>query len=325
VIVKQKQLSGKIFRIPTYIDIYSGKDRSRHQVWLENAVDTFKFNIASKPDLINLDGDKVLLCEKEENKSLDDYIHQYNYAGTYVDRLEAIKFLSEKIEEAKAVAIMKKALKDPYSGIREIALGSIDIKTEKNKKEFETALLEMSKVEKTRTVKAELIELLGEYKNTNLKGFFEVNVSDSSYSVSGASLKALSKIDSILALNYAEKLSKEPSKGKLDASINSFLIAAGKEEIFEKLEEKFKSLELSDEKFLMMQQIGEMAGKMKNSERIKKAISLIISFRNEIPAQIKTQTDPYINGLILGGLSKKLKDAGKIELNSYLESEMKKD
>ena len=74
----------------------------------------------------------------------------------------------------------------------------------------------------------------------------------------------------------------------------------------------------------MMQQIGDMAGKMKSIERIKKAISLIILFRDEIPAQIKSQTDPYINGFILGALSKKLKDAGKIELNNYLESEMKK-
>lgn len=324
VVVEQMQAGEKIFRIPTYIDLYIGEEKSRHQVWVENAVDTFRFNATSKPDLINFDGDKILLCEKEENKTLDAYVHQYNYAGNYVDRLEAIKFLSEKIEEAKAISIMKQALKDPYSGIREIALGSIDIKTEKNKKEFEMAFLEMSKVEKTRTVKAELIDILGEYKNTNLKGFFEENIYDSSYSVSGASLKALSKLDSILALNYAEKLSKEPSKGKLDASINSLLIAAGKEEIFEKLEEKFKSLELSDEKFMLMKQISDMAGKMKSDERIKRAISLIILFRNEIPAQIKSQTDPYINGLILAGLSKKLKDAGKIELNNYLESEMKK-
>lgn len=232
--------------------------------------------------------------------------------------------MSEKIEVAKAVAIMKKALKDPYSGIREIALGAIDIKTEKNKKGFETALLEMSKVEKNRMVKAELIAYLGEYKNAELKSFFEQNIIDSSYSVSGASLTALSKIDSTLAVTYAEKLFKQPAKGKLDAAINSLLIGAGREEIFEKLEEKFNTLELSDEKFMLMKQISDMAGKMKSDVRIKKAISLIILFRNEIPAQIKSQTDPYINGLILGGLSKKLKDAGKIELNSYLESEMKK-
>ncbi len=323
VIVKQKQLSGKIFRIPTYIDIYSGKDKSRHQVWLENAVDTFRFNVTTMPDLINFDGEKILLCEKEENKTLNAYVHQYNFAGTYVDRLEAIKFLSEKIEEAKAVSIMKKALKDPYSGIREIALGSIDIKTEKNQKEFETAFLEMSKVEKIRTVKAELIEYLGEYRNAGLKSFFEQNILDSSYSVSGASLTALSKIDSTLALKYAENLFKQPAKGKLDAAINNLLIGAGIEEIFEKLEEKFNTLELSDEKFMLMKQISDMAGKMKSDVRIKRAISLIISFRNEIPTQIKTQTDPYINGIILAGISKKLKEAGKDELIKYLESALK--
>ncbi len=323
VVVQQKQAGEKIFRIPTYIDLYVGQEKIRQQVWVENAIDTFRFNVTSKPDLINFDGDKILLCEKEENKTLDAYVHQYNFAGTYVDRLEAIKFLSEKIEEAKAVSIMKKALKDPYSGIREIALGSIDIKTEKNQKEFQTAFLEMSKVEKIRTVKAELIEYLGEYRNAGLKSFFEHNILDSSYSVSGASLTALSKIDSTLALKYAENLFKQPAKGKLDAAINNLLIGAGREEIFEKLEEKFNTLELSDEKFMLMKQISDMAGKMKSDVRIKKAISLIITFRNEIPAQIKSQTDPYINGIILGGISKKLKEAGKDELIKYLESALK--
>jgi aminopeptidase N len=326
VIVKQTQLDGKIFRIPTYIDIYLGKNKSRHQVWIENTIDTFKFTVSTKPDLINFDGDKVLLCQKEENKSLDAYTYQYNYAGSYVDRLESINFCSKNMKDPKTVDLLKKALKDPYVEIREIALGTIhDIKDDKTKKLFESSLMEMIKYEKARTVKAELIDILGGFKNFSLKGFFEDNINDSSYSVSGASLTALSKIDSSLALNYAEKLSKLPAKGKLDGSINGLLIAAGKEEIFEKLEEKFKSLELSDEKFMMMQQIGEMAGKMKNDDRIKKAISLIILFRDEIPAQIKQQTDPYINGFILGGLSKKLKDGGKIELNSYLESEMKKN
>jgi aminopeptidase N len=325
VIVKQTQLGGKIFRIPTYIDVYSGKVRYRHQVWLENAVDTFKITVASKPDLINFDGDKVLLCEKEENKTLEAFIHQYNYAASYVDRLESINFCGKNTANPKAIELLKTALKDPYPELREMALGNIrNIKDTQITKSFETSLVEMTKHEKIRTVKAELIALLGEYKNTSLTVFFEDNISDSSYSVSGAALKALSKIDSTSALSYAEKLSKQPSKGKLDASINSILIAAGKEEIFEKLEEKFKTLEFSDEKFLMMQQIGDMAGKMKSIERIKKAISLIILFRDEIPAQIKSQTDPYINGFILGALSKKLKDAGKIELNNYLESEMKK-
>jgi aminopeptidase N len=104
VIVKQKQMDGKIFRIPTFIDTYLGKDKLRHQVWLENAVDTFKFNVTSKPDLINFDGDKVLLCEKEENKSLDAYIHQYNYAKTYVDRLESINFCNKNLDQLKLSA-----------------------------------------------------------------------------------------------------------------------------------------------------------------------------------------------------------------------------
>ncbi len=34
----------------------------------------------SKPTLINVDGDKVLLCTKKDNKTLAQYLHQFKYA-----------------------------------------------------------------------------------------------------------------------------------------------------------------------------------------------------------------------------------------------------
>jgi aminopeptidase N len=52
----------------------------------------YVFHTVSKPDLINVDGDKILLCEKTEHKTLDNYIFQYKNAGLYLDRREAIDF-----------------------------------------------------------------------------------------------------------------------------------------------------------------------------------------------------------------------------------------
>ena len=93
VIVNQTQESGKIFRLPIAIDVYNGPTKERHKVWIEDKTDTFTFACKSHPDLVNVDGDKILLCEKQDNKTLDNYIHQYKYAGNYVDRREAVEFV----------------------------------------------------------------------------------------------------------------------------------------------------------------------------------------------------------------------------------------
>lgn len=323
VIVKQTQATGKIFTIPTFIDIYFGKERKRYPVWVRNASDTFLFPVSAKPDLINFDGEKILLAEKKENKNIDNYIHQYYFAGNYLDRREAVEFCGRKTDDPKAISLLKDALKDPYHGIRGLALTKINMKNNRIKTEFEPLIAEGVKKEKNRPVKASMIEALGKTENKVYASLFLSHVEDSSYSVSGAALEALAVIDSLKALEWAQKLSAAPAKGKLDASINSILVASGKEEVFDKLVVKFSDLELSNEKFMLMQQLGEMLGKMKSNERIKQGISLIAKFRDEIPAGIKEQTDPYINGMIFGQLLVKLKMAGNKEMVKFLEDAVK--
>ena len=90
VIVQQKQTQ-QVFKMPVNIDIYNGATKTRHQVWIQNPVDTFTFNYTTRPDLINFDGDKILLCQKTDHKTADNYKAQWKYAPLYVDRHEAIQ------------------------------------------------------------------------------------------------------------------------------------------------------------------------------------------------------------------------------------------
>ena len=125
VIIKQTQ-SGKIFRLPVAIDVYQGAAKKRYKVVMENQADTFTFNTVSKPDLINVDGDKMLLCEKSDHKTLDNYIFQYANAGLYLDRREAIEFASGKqVTDPAARNFMKTALNDKYYGLRLVTLAEI--------------------------------------------------------------------------------------------------------------------------------------------------------------------------------------------------------
>ena len=105
VVIKQTQSNG-LFQLPVTIDIYNGANKKRHLVWAKNAADTFYFSSAKKPDLINVDADKVLLAEKKETKTIEEYIHQFKYGGHYLDRREAIDMASKKISESAAYAIV---------------------------------------------------------------------------------------------------------------------------------------------------------------------------------------------------------------------------
>ena len=105
-------------------------NKTRYNVWDQDKTDTFYFNADKKPDLVNFDGDKILLCTKKENKTLDEYIYQYKYAGTYLDRREAIDFAAKHQDDEKAVKFLKMALKDKFDGLRNFAMSKLDLKKE---------------------------------------------------------------------------------------------------------------------------------------------------------------------------------------------------
>src|SRR5690606_15945034 len=196
VVVKQLQKGNKVFRLPVKIDIYNGTTKTTHQVWVENRIDSFTFNYTKRPDLVNVDGDKILLAEKQDNKTLENFIHQYKYAGNYVDRREAIEFAAEHQDEAAARDLMKLALNDPYYELRMQAINSLDMKNDEVMKMVESQLATLAKNDKYSVVRASAIRRLGDYMKTEYAELFRSATKDSSYSVAGAALGALAKIDS---------------------------------------------------------------------------------------------------------------------------------
>jgi aminopeptidase N len=316
-VVKQTQ-SGQIFRLPVAVDIYHGAKKVRNQIWVNKPVDTFYFAALTKPDLVNFDGDKTLLMEKTDNsKNLDEYIHQYTHAGKYLDRREAIDFSGKRMDDPKAVALIKKALKDPHFGLRNLALSKVDIKKEALKKEMEPVIEDLARNDKHPRVKGAAIGVLGNYKNPAYKSIYEKSISDSSYTVSGFALEALSKIDSVGALQKAMELSKKDAKGKLDESINKILVASGKEEVYDRMAAKFSKMGLSNEAFELLPQMTEMLGKITDEAKVKNGVDMIVAFRDKVPEQYQSQTSPFINSM-LTGLAAKKQGAGLTAQEEYI-------
>lgn len=284
VVVKQTQTGGKVFRLPVAIDIYNGNKKTRHNVWVENAVDTFSFSYSTKPDLVNFDGDKILLAEKKENKTLDNYIFQYKQAGKYLDRREAIDFIARNQQDPKAAAAMIEALKDPYDGLQIYAIGKLDMKKEAVANQAEPLLANLAKNKKA-LVRNAAIGALDKTGKETYKELYLQYTKDSSYTVAGTALEALSKTDSVKALGLAKELSSQPAKGKLVESITKVMIKSGDESGFPMIAKAFKDMPLSQAKFNLVLPLTQMLGKMNDTQKVKEGIDLIVDFRNDIPEQ----------------------------------------
>lgn len=320
IIVNQTQ-SDKTFKLPVAVDVYNGPNKTRYDVWVKNKVDTFYFDSPKKPDLINFDGDKMLLCTKKENKTLDEYIHQYKYAGRYLDRREAIDFASKNQDDPKAIELLKTALKDKFEGLRSFTIGKIDLKKDKVKEAAEPVLADIAKKDPERPVKAAAINKLGQMKNPAYTGLFIEAINDSSYNVSGNALEALSNVDGERALTEAKRLAAQPSKGKLSAAINSVLVKSGDESVAVIVLEKFEKTPFGQSKFNMLQGLIDLLSKTKDTEIVKSGVDAIVKFRDAIPEAYKSQTDAFINGA-LKTLGTKKTEAGLTEQAGYIKSKL---
>ncbi len=284
VIVKQTQ-KDKLFKLPVAIDIYTGSNKVRQQVWVENAVDSFMFTSASKPDLINFDGDKVLLGTKKENKNIDNYIHQYKYAGLYLDRREAIDFISKKQDDPKAVDFMQQALNDKYSGLRNFAISKLDLKKAPIANAVESKLKDIAMKDPSRIVRSNAVEILGNMKKPEYKSLFQSLLNDSSYTLSAAALIALDKIDGAAALTEAKRLSKLTMKGDLIEAVATTLIKSGDESSFDEIVSAYAKMGPTQSKFNLTPVLANFIGTIKSTEKVKRAVDEIAKFRDAIPEQ----------------------------------------
>ncbi len=319
VYIKQTQPGDKLFKLPMAIDVYNGSSKKRYNVWAENKADTFSFAVSSKPDLINVDAERAILMERKDDKTLAEYICQYNYAGKYLDRRDALEAAAKNITEPAAYNLLEKALSDPYYRIRLRAMTN-----------FGTATLNDATISKIETiaknddhavVRAGAIDMLARLKKDGYKDFFVKATRDSSYSVAGAALEALGLIDGPQAFAIANTLSKDENKGRLLTAITNVIIKYGDESAFDFIAGKFDEMPVGQVKFRAVPSFAEFLAKVSDLNKFKKGVDMIAKFREEIPQASRSITDPIINDA-LKGLADKKETAGAKEMAEYVRAKL---
>jgi aminopeptidase N len=115
------------FRFPLAIDLYFPDTVKRYRVWVDSRNQSIKLPSRVKPLLVNVDADKVMLWEKSEEKTRNEWIYQYNRAPLYVDRLEAVNGLRYRQNDRRVRDVYMQALEDPFWHIRQHTINSMEI------------------------------------------------------------------------------------------------------------------------------------------------------------------------------------------------------
>lgn len=201
-----------LYRIPVFLDIYSDGKTERHEIVIDQVNQEFNFLLSQKPDLVNFDGEKSILCERTEIKSDEEWVFQYYHAPLYLDRMEALEHCIGLKNEQGAQVVMD-ALDDAYYNIRLKALKNVkkSMVVKLYEEALRTKLLELATNDPDSKVRAQAITTLQKnFKGeTELADVYANALQDSSYSVMNAAMIALASEDPAKAVELAKSYENE--------------------------------------------------------------------------------------------------------------------
>ena len=168
---------------------------------------------------------------------------------------------------------------------------------------------------------AKAIELLVKTGDEKYKPLFAKYVSDSSYSVSGASLEGLIKLEPAQAYSLAKKYSND-AKGKLGTVVSKIIMDNNSEDDFNFILDNFKNTPFTQTKIQEMMAFGNYLAKVKNADNVKKGADEIIKLRNQVPEQYRKYVDPAFKQTF-NKISTAKKAEGNTELANYIDELLK--
>jgi aminopeptidase N len=205
----------------TYVDVEI--DNKVEHVWLKpQETNTFTFDAASKPKLIDFDYESTLLKEMKFDKPVDDLLYQMQNDKDVLGRRWAMNELRQKTSNAAdkdriVAALITSAEKDPFWRIRRAALSEIanvyspdpapgqERPAAKLDANAEAAVVRLTKDPQS-LIRGDALELLGETQDAKYAPMFVSALNDRSYSVIDQASLALARTKAPTAYDAISKL-----------------------------------------------------------------------------------------------------------------------
>jgi aminopeptidase N len=237
-----------LYKLPVYIDIYADGKKERKRIWIEDVKNTFTFDVASNPSLVNFDAERQLLAKTTFEKTKDEYIYQYKNAPLWGDRDEAIDYFKEHMDDKAILELMKSvAQNDPWKKFRSDAIIALSEVSKDKEAEMKPLFISISEKDANTKVRAAAIKALAtNYKGDDLNALYEKALNEQSYAIVSEGFDAIAKINPELAMKKAVALENEPSK-EIIYSIADLYAKNGTDEnhaYFKKVKSQFSGFEL---------------------------------------------------------------------------------
>ncbi len=211
-----------LYKLPIDVEIYSEGKKQRQRILLEKQKQDFEFIADKRPDLVNVDADKMLLCKKTDMHTQDEWIFQYNNAALYLDRYEAIDALS-KIPGPKSKELIIKALSDKNWSIRNFAISKLS-KFDKNDLTTPKEILKKLALQDEKpSVRANAIEKLNELANgESMTDVYKIALSDVSFQVVAKALIAMHSQNPEMSFDEAKQFEEDTAVTIMNALLTIF-------------------------------------------------------------------------------------------------------
>lgn len=196
-----------IYELPVTIDVYEHNSIATvsHEIIINQIEQTFEIACGSTPILVNFDASKTLLCEKNDEKPIEQFIVQYYRGKNFMDRYEAVKICANSSNE-KAKTVVRDALNDKFWYMREMALKNLKKQTSSHP-ELKETIISIAKNDKEASLRSAAIRQLAKYYegDISLLEIYKQATTDQSYEVMSEAFAAISKLDSKQGLELARK------------------------------------------------------------------------------------------------------------------------
>ncbi len=295
VIVRQTQ-PGVPYVLPLAVDVYTDGHARRYAATLRHAVDTLYFPAATKPDLVNVDAEKVLVWQKDDQKSLAEFAYQYRHAPRYLDRREALRAAQAQLADPLARHILVAGLADKSAALRQLAVEALDLNNPALRKAAEPLLAKLAATDSAGPVRAAALTALGGLKQKRYTALFTKALASKSYRVQGAALLGLLPLNPAQALARAKAFEADNKGALTTAMVNVYGQAGGPEQWLSMLA-KYAAADANG-RFEMLPGLAEILGRLDDPAALSQGIGRI----KELTVQYK----PYIDASRIIGLLRQI-------------------
>ncbi|WP_128330466.1 M1 family aminopeptidase [Apibacter sp. HY039] len=216
------------FQFPLDIDVYENGKATRHQVWVKaTESNTFELPYKTKPQLVNVNPDHIILSEITDEKNTENYIFQYKHSPEYYSRITALEKLADvQTSNTQALeTLLNAAANDKFYGIRIFAISKLD-ETNPGVKQKSSSILEKLASSDSKTlVQAEALKQLAKINASQYAGLFKKLSASPSYAIKAACITGLLESDKTAAQEIVTSIDDQnPGEVLLSAIVKTAIV-----------------------------------------------------------------------------------------------------